>query len=157
MQILGIVFTAWNLQKPSVTRLQSLSEITSRGGLCFVSLRPRKLPLNACHCSLIYGASLWDEGANHRSCTTYFNFFLFVISNLSLFPWQLFQSSMTLIDSELKYVLTDITRSGDLCLYSKACPDPGKLANWEALASEDTRPILPRPTLKQKFSFSAPV
>lgn len=25
---------------------------------------------------------------------------------------------MTLIDSELKYVLTDITRSGDLCLYS---------------------------------------
>lgn len=56
-------------------------------------------------------------------------FFLFVISNLSLFPWQLFQSSMTLIDSALKYVLTDITRSGDLCLYSKACPDPGKLAN----------------------------
>lgn len=45
-------------------------------------------------------------------------FFLFVISNLSLFPWQLFQTSMTLIDSELKYVLTDITRSGDLCLYS---------------------------------------
>lgn len=44
-----------------------------------------------------------------------FNFFsLFVISNLSLFPWQLFQTSMTLIDSELKYVLTDITRSGDL-------------------------------------------
>lgn len=51
-------------------------------------------------------------------------FFLFVISNLSLFPWQLFQTSMTLIDSELKYVLTDITRSGDLCLYSKACPKP---------------------------------
>lgn len=65
------------------------------------------------------------KGANHRSCTTYFNFFsLFVISNLSLFPWQLFQTSMTLIDSELKYVLTDITRSGDLCLYSKACPRP---------------------------------
>lgn len=110
------------------------------------------LPLFSCLWSIFVG---W--GANHRSCTTYFNFFLFVISNLSLFPWQLFQSSMTLIDSELKYVLTDITRSGDLCLYSKACPDTGNLANSEALASEDTRPILPRPTLKQKFSFSAPV
>lgn len=100
---------------------------------------------------------MWDEGANHRSRTTYFNFFLFVISNLSLFPWQLFQTSMTLIDSELKYVLTDITRSGDLCLYSKACPNPGNLANSEASASEDTTPIPPRPTLKQKFSSSAPV
>lgn len=102
---------------------------------------------------------MWDEGANHRSCTTYFNFFsLFVISNLSLFPWQLFQTSMTLIDSELKYVLTDITRSGDLLsVFYKACPNPGNLANSEASASEDTTPIPPRPTLKQKFSSSAPV
>lgn len=101
---------------------------------------------------------MWDEGANHRSCTTYFNFFsLFVISNLSLFPWQLFQTSMTLIDSELKYVLTDITRSGDLCLYSiKPAQNPGNLANSEASASEDTTPIPPRPTLKTKVLLVSP-
>lgn len=65
---------------------------------------------------------------------------------------------MTLIDSELKYVLTDITRSGDLCLYSiKPAQNPGNLANSEASASEDTTPIPPRPPLKQKFSSSAPV
>lgn len=65
---------------------------------------------------------------------------------------------MTLIDSELKYVLTDITRSGDLCLYSiKPAQNPGNLASSEASASEDTTPIPPRPTLKQKFSSSAPV
>lgn len=63
---------------------------------------------------------------------------------------------MTLIDSELKYVLTDITRSGDLCIL-KPAQNPGNLANSEASASEDTTPIPPRPTLKQKFSSSAPV
>lgn len=66
---------------------------------------------------------------------------------------------MTLIDSELKYVLTDITRSGDLCLYSiKPAQTLAifNLANSEASASEDTTPIPPRPTLKQKFSSSAP-
>lgn len=124
-----------------------------------MSLRPRKLPLNACHCFLIYGASLWDEGANHRSRTTYFNFFsLFVISNLSLFPWQLFQTSMTLIDSELKICFDRYhTFWRSLSVFYKACPNPGNLANSEASASEDTTPIPPRPTLKQKFSSSAPV
>lgn len=63
---------------------------------------------------------------------------------------------MTLIDSELKYVLTDITRPGDLCLYSKACPNPGNLANSEASASEDTTPIPPRPTLKTKVLLVSP-
>lgn len=64
---------------------------------------------------------------------------------------------MTLIDSELKYVLTDITRSGDLCLYSiKPAQTLATLLNSEASASEDTTPIPPRPTLKQKFSSVSP-
>lgn len=39
----------------------------------------------------------------------------------------------------------------------KPAQNPGNLANSEASASEDTTPIPPRPTLKQKFSSSAPV
>lgn len=85
-------------------------------------------------------------------------FSLFVISNLSLFPWQLFQNQ-----HDINRFRTQIcfdryhTFWRSLSVFYKACPNPGNLANSEASASEDTTPIPPRPTLKQKFSSSAPV
>lgn len=55
---------------------------------------------------------------------------------------------MILIDSVFKYVLIDIIRFGDFCLYFKVCLDTGNFVNLEVLVSEDIRLILFRFILK---------